>query len=248
MRANLTLAALALSAVAAVSVATPSQAGTVTTFAQYFEQKGVGADMRWVNKGSSGELMTISSPGSTTLGATKVDFTFLNDAFGSIKATLVLDATTSSAATGNLDQGGLTGSFDFVSTQAFTFGSTNYAAGTDLLKATFFNLSDLTGKTGGSSGGFAGSTGSGSSVLYSSGVAGALPAGPERDFSFTLTQIAPGLGYAPGHVLNGFTAASTGSFSAGGVPEPATWGLMITGFGMLGLVARRQRRMGAVAA
>lgn len=239
--------AIGLFASASLAIAAPSQAATVVTFAQYFEQKGVGADMRWVNKGKSGELMTISSPSSTTLGATKVDFTFLNDSFGSIKALFTLDANeTNTPAVGNFDQGGLTGSFDFVSTQAFTFNGTNYGAGTDLLKATFFNNSDIFGKKGSTSGGFSGSVGSGSAINYTSDVAGALP-GMASDFSFTLTQVHPSLGYTAGKALNSFTATSTGSFSEA-VPEPAVWGLMITGFGMLGMVARRERRMGAATA
>jgi hypothetical protein len=40
----------------------------------------------------------------------------------------------------------------------------------------------------------------------------------------------------------------SGAVTPSAVPEPAIWGLMITGFGGLGLMARRQRRMGAVAA
>jgi hypothetical protein len=40
----------------------------------------------------------------------------------------------------------------------------------------------------------------------------------------------------------------SGAITPSAVPEPAIWGLMITGFGGLGLMARRQRRMGAVAA
>ena len=36
--------------------------------------------------------------------------------------------------------------------------------------------------------------------------------------------------------------------SAGGVPEPATWGLMIVGFGGIGAILRRRRAAGAMAA
>ncbi|MGZ6018434.1 MAG: PEPxxWA-CTERM sorting domain-containing protein [Phenylobacterium sp.] len=35
----------------------------------------------------------------------------------------------------------------------------------------------------------------------------------------------------------------TGAALAGGVPEPATWGLMIVGFGGMGAMMRRQRRL-----
>jgi hypothetical protein len=43
--------------------------------------------------------------------------------------------------------------------------------------------------------------------------------------------------------LNNFSAAATGTFSAA-IPEPATWGLMIMGFGGMGAVLRNRRRQG----
>jgi hypothetical protein len=50
-----------------------------------------------------------------------------------------------------------------------------------------------------------------------------------------------------------FLAPGTSAFqdfttSAGGVPEPATWGLMIVGFGGLGAMLRRKRAVAAVVA
>ncbi|THD64629.1 PEPxxWA-CTERM sorting domain-containing protein [Phenylobacterium sp.] len=52
---------------------------------------------------------------------------------------------------------------------------------------------------------------------------------------------------------SGFSAFSefvpgNGTFAVGGVPEPATWGLMILGFGGLGVTLRSRRRMVASAA
>jgi hypothetical protein len=32
------------------------------------------------------------------------------------------------------------------------------------------------------------------------------------------------------------------NFVGGAVPEPATWAMMIAGFGLIGVAARRQRR------
>jgi hypothetical protein len=46
----------------------------------------------------------------------------------------------------------------------------------------------------------------------------------------------------------GGLAANFEPDAAGGVPEPATWGLMLVGFGGLGAVLRRTRRTGALAA
>jgi hypothetical protein len=39
-----------------------------------------------------------------------------------------------------------------------------------------------------------------------------------------------------------FSASQVGTFSVGLVPEPATWGLMIVGFGGLGVMLRRKRQ------
>jgi hypothetical protein len=52
-----------------------------------------------------------------------------------------------------------------------------------------------------------------------------------------------------GDNLGSFTVTSTGvSPSSGGVPEPATWALMLTGFGGMGAVLRRRRTATTVAA
>jgi len=39
-----------------------------------------------------------------------------------------------------------------------------------------------------------------------------------------------------------------GGITLSAIPEPATWGLMITGFGLLGLAARRRRELGSAVA
>lgn len=46
----------------------------------------------------------------------------------------------------------------------------------------------------------------------------------------------------------GVTRYGAGSFLAGGVPEPATWAMMLAGFGLLGGLLRRQRRMASAVA
>ena len=45
-------------------------------------------------------------------------------------------------------------------------------------------------------------------------------------------------------LAHGYLAASHLTISSASVPEPATWGLMLIGFGGLGLMARRARRTG----
>jgi hypothetical protein len=43
-----------------------------------------------------------------------------------------------------------------------------------------------------------------------------------------------------------FNASVTGTF-AGAVPEPATWAVLIAGFGMVGFAARRRRSLASIA-
>lgn len=236
------LAAAGLFAAAALAVTTP--AGAITTFSQYFEISGQNANIRWVKNGADGELFTISSPGSLVAGSTTVDFTFLQGPLtpSPIAATFTFDAKEIGQPTlddgfGDLTQPGLTGGFSLISLGAFTFDGHPYAAGTDLLTATF-DKARITGVTGSSAGGVSASTGSGSMITYISDV---LAFGKDKDFALTLTQVTKAFGYVKTKALNDFTAASTGSFSASAVPEPATWGLMITGFGMMGVMARRRR-------
>jgi hypothetical protein len=62
---------------------------------------------------------------------------------------------------------------------------------------------------------------------------------------FTFSGVHPGFGITSGN-LNDFTATGvSGSFS-GAVPEPASWGLMIMGFGAIGAAIRNRRRSVAV--
>jgi len=61
------------------------------------------------------------------------------------------------------------------------------------------------------------------------------------------TNVAPHFHITGGNSLDSFSAANiTGSFG-GSVPEPATWGLMIMGFGGVGALLRNRRRQAAFA-
>jgi hypothetical protein len=79
------------------------------------------------------------------------------------------------------------------------------------------------------------------------------PSGDEG-LALGLTSLAP-----PSHLSNGqladFTAVSQGAFSAdlitvrgggGGVPEPATWGIMLVGLAIIGVALRSQRAPGLI--
>lgn len=81
-------------------------------------------------------------------------------------------------------------------------------------------------------------------VIYASGPAVALPSDPlTGEFSLSATY----LGFVPGHKywfeLSG-TASDAGYTVtlAPAVPEPETWGLMLSGIGLMGLMVRRRRQ------
>lgn len=233
-------AVVALGAAAALATIAPAQAGTVITFGNY-KQTGSASDMVWTK--STGTLSTtpVSAPVSFSLYATP-----FTSALSNLAATLTLTASTTGSSVlgtfaGQVIETGLVGTFEFKSVGAFTYNSVNYAAGTKLLEADLFGGATLEGGIKGTSGSFHDSTGLGS-IIYSSDLISKF--GPNRDFSIDLT--AANVKFGP--TLASFKSHSGGNFSADAVPEPATWGLMIAGFGMLGLVARRQRRMGALAA
>ena len=104
------------------------------------------------------------------------------------------------------------------------------------------------GKSGPGNGG-TGSTnlslGNGGVLTYTSGVAGVTPpAGSTAEFAYTLLNVTPNFGATSGDALNSFTAKGDGEFdfTGGGVPEPATWALMIMGFGGAGVLLRRRRQ------
>lgn len=61
-------------------------------------------------------------------------------------------------------------------------------------------------------------------------------------FSFSFANVMPALSIC-GTTTCAFTSSISGTFSAtAAVPEPATWGLMLLGFGAMGAVLRTRRR------
>lgn len=68
----------------------------------------------------------------------------------------------------------------------------------------------------------------------------------EFDFAYTLTGANIG-NPATGSTYASFSSGSSASFSAGVVPEPGTWALMILGFGGAGAMLRSRRQLSAAA-
>ena len=261
---TVTAAAIALGAIAA---AAPASA-VVTTFAQ-FQAIGTKGQTYWKNDlsgslGTGGSIYTTNTPTSTTPGSRLVSFSLVQPSIApyvtNVNATYTLLAsvtnTPAQLSSGFLIQPGIAGSFSFKSNTAITIGSTTYAAGSNLLSGTFTQAA-IFGPRLGTAGSFSSSTTSGATITYTSDFLSFAPS-VDRDFSISLTSIASALQAVPTNgnptrALRTFRAFSTGSFSSDpapivtAVPEPAVWGLMIVGFGMVGLQTRRRNNASVAA-
>lgn len=236
----------------------------ITTFAQ-FSAITSAPNVRWVNNGTTtsngtgGRFYTTTNGTATAPGAVAVKFDYLAPILaplGQINANFFMDITvanTPATASGaNRIQDIPSGGFSFTSTQSFTVGSTFYAAGSNLLTGTFTSGQIFGTQTSGS---FSGNSVDGT-LIYTSDVLDFTNT-ISRDYSMSLTSITPSLfrGTVPtARALRTFRALATGSFSSdpapivNAIPEPQIWGLMVVGFGLVGVQVRRRSRQSAVAA
>jgi hypothetical protein len=240
-----------------IAVAAPAFA-EVETFAS-FTQVAQGSSIRWAKTATGGSLFTTSVAGGNTAGTTKVNFNLFGNGLnnlGPLAADFTMNLTAGAgnpaySGGGFLIQGGLSGAFSFIYTGAgFTIGDTVYTSGTNLLSGNISQAS-IAGAAGSSSGGVSASTegDSGSVITYTSDVL-QFRDGSNFDFALTLTQIASVLNRPSAtSSLRNFRAVATGSFSSDPapqvialpVPETATWGLMLVGFGAIGGALRSRR-------
>ncbi len=215
--------------------------------------------------GTGGTISTTNSaigvrPSQAVPGGVGVTFSFLNSLSAfvtNVPAIFTLSATVvNTPATSMMGfeiQQNIAGSFSFISANAITLGSTTYAAGSNLLSGTF-DQSAIFGQGFGTSGSLSGSTTSGSTITYTSDFLNFTNT-LDRDLSLSLTSIVSlvagvnrGLNNAAGKSLVSFRATATGSFSSDpapltpGVPEPQTWAMLVLGFGLIGVSARRRAR------
>lgn len=226
-------------------------AAALSTFATFTPTNST-TNMSYQN----GTLIT-NSNGSTSADGINVLFSFL---LGNDPALLGINSTFTSTsaiaqdilpATGSFDLGSAVGSFSFISNEAITIGGNMLATGSNLLSGTYAS-GFLSGSIDGTAGNLRGSTGSGSVINFTSDFLNFAP-GSEFDFSIALTSVAAPFGQGGGTLAN-FDASAGGLFSAeplptiavGAVPEPATWAMLILGFGMVGVSVRNRRRIGTV--
>ena len=264
-----TLAAAATLA-AAFTVATPAAAVT-ETFANF---TGVGgSNIYWKQSASrtGGSLFSVSHAGDTSVGSVATKFRFESPragnrldvlaGLGQLNSSLTfnvlaVDGSVAGAFGPNLYQPLSTGAFSFIYTglTPLVVAHTTYLTGANLLTATFISGGGITGVLRGSSGSVNASTSSGDTITYTSDFLN-FSSTVDQDFALSLSSVTPPFGRTPGQSLNTFFATAGGSFSTDPVPlptavipEPATWGLLVVGFGLVGLQGRRRSRSTSVAA
>lgn len=217
---------------AAAFAATPSAAVTTVTFAQAF-QVDPGAVVS--HTGGTG--------GATLAASTPMTFSILDFAPGAPyvhgPTTMTIAASSSAVIvdTGpQFEQSGWSGTISFLD------GATN------VLTVTFSGgILNVKKPVGGSQS---------ASLIVTGNCPGALcylsdilvgPANAVADLTINNFALSFSGLTAPYTVAGGdFDAAVTGTF-AGAVPEPATWAMLIAGFGMVGFAARRRRAVASIA-
>lgn len=246
----------ALGAIAALALSASAANAQLAPVASYTSLPSF-KNMYWKNTqtnnlGNGGSLFSISTSTSTTPGASLVLFNFdptTGIAVTGIRAELALFGTsTSSPATlsgGVLTQGNLIGSFSFTAKAASgvsqTIGIYTIPDGTNLLSASY-SLATISGVAGGSTALFESDVVNGTLSFTTDPMFTGSWLTPALGFKINITGITPALSALTGSALSSFDPGSTGTFYAGSVPEPASWALMVAGFGLAGGAMRRQRR------
>jgi hypothetical protein len=230
----------------AAMAATAAMSAHATTFAG-FSEAGSDANITWTESDTgTGGALTASAPVWF-----HYDVSGLSTA--PIMATLTLTGTSLVAGSMSGDdvaQGGIDGTF------TITTNAPGVDGATDLLNGSFTGA-EISGPAFGTTASVQDSLIVGD-VTYTSGLPssdlsfGSDTSGNAFSFSGTSLSMLALNGNSPGD----FSGVFTGNFAsdtvspggAGGVPEPATWAMMLIGAGAVGGVLRRSRRMGLAAA
>ena len=194
-----------------------------------FSQVGLGTPVSGVASGSS----TTISGSNISILISGIDAAVGNGALAFLNfSTLSTDAATMGTS-GNVRQN-YNGTFSITSGAGST--GINYLSGTfnDLFEALNTSATLIA------------STPPASAVTFTSDVIPLSHLGLDRAVSLSFSGVTPGI-LAPNAngTVPSFRAAVSGNFSAetGAVPEPATWGMMVVGFGAMGYAMRSRRKV-----
>lgn len=253
------LAATAVAALVSMGLASGASAG-VTTFATF---SALGGDNFYFQNASASNtsvdssFFSIPTSGSTSAGTAQVDFSFINlgttfdSAVQNVVANLTWTSSSSTAAEaafGQAIQQGVGGQFVITSTAPITLDGKTYAAGSVLLSGAFSG-GTLSGAQGSTSGGFDVANGSGGTLTFTSDFLKFAPSanlGSALNFTSGTTSSGQGLSSLNygSDALELFKMDAGGSFSSvpepTGVPEPASWAMLLLGMGLVGGVLRRR--------
>lgn len=205
-----------------LALAAPAMAVDVdnVTFAEF----GRTSQTPLFNYTLDGDTNRISLDGAVTFTDLQ-NGNFYSNAVGSLNASSTMAFAQNDP---QFQQQGFTGSF------TFTNGATN------LLTATFANAT-FSFDGAGSSGSLI-STDPSSAIGFTSDIMD-VSSFTSRDFAFNITGASPDFSVTEGGLGSPFVASVGGAFSGTGVvPEPASWAMLIVGFGLTGAVARRRNR------
>ena len=255
-------AATIVAAAAGLSLAAPA-AAVITTYAQYQQVQGSQKLIRYARVGSGNgtgnRIHSTTTASSTALGASAVNFQFTiptpPELSGSLAARMTLDASTTQkiSAASNLTgsartQSGFNGFVEFrlVSPVMWQGSSKDLLLRLDFTNAMISTTQNSTQLN------FGGSNGGGTTITASSDF---LNYGNVmlHDFGYSVVALNPaflGNNNTYGRTVRG---SATGNFSSDPapfilVPEPATWAMMIAGFGLVGASLRRRSAAGRVIA
>ncbi len=257
-------------ALIAAGLAAAPAAAVVTTFATYSAVGGT--NVRLTNNGTNANrtedarIYTTATPTSTTPGTALVNFSYLSTALApfvtnvaalyTLNGVIAKDTPATTGPGGVITQGGFSGTFSFVTTSGIMVSGgglvpTFYAAGSNLLSGTFINGAIVGRNTSGSS--FASGLVSAGTLSFTSDFLN-FDNSIEFDRAQSFTAVNPTFAIGANGALRAFRGVAGGQFSAdpipkvlAQVPEPATWGMMILGFGLVGATARRRRQKGVLA-
>lgn len=228
----------------AAGIATPAAA--VVTFASFTSTTSV-RNVRFISAPTTSRFISTLATNGTVAAPAPFIFTVFDapSALSAVAATFTLDATLPSAgAVGGFSLANMTGSFSIIVNSVLTAGN---ATGTNLLSGTFTGGS-LNGSVGDGSGGVTASTVGGSTISFTSDFLNFSNV-VDSDLSCALSAVNSPFGNtnAPPRLRN-FRASLGGQFSAEPVPrllvpEPATWAMLVLGFGLVGVSVRRRRNV-----